>query len=140
MSVFIDYSKAIHTIQHETLIKKLANLNFSNSSIKIIFSYLSNRQQYVQLDDKKSSYRPIYFGVPQGSILGPVLFNIYVSSLPSCLKSNSIQYADMQTTLVYTYQIPSEISNLRYQFSKLTLEILIPDPKTMVYSLIMINY
>ena len=94
MSVFIGYSKAFDTIQHETLIKKLANLNFSNSSIKIIFSYLSNRQQYVQLDDKKSSYRPIYFGVPQGSILGPVLFNIYVSSLSSCLKSNSIQYAD----------------------------------------------
>ena len=48
----------------------------------------------MQLDNKKSSYRPIYFGAPQGIILGPVSFNIYVSSLPSCLKSNSIQYAD----------------------------------------------
>ena len=53
MSVFIHYSKAFHTIQHETLINKLTNLNFSNSSIKIILSYLSTRQQYVQLDDKK---------------------------------------------------------------------------------------
>ena len=44
MSVFIDYSKDVVTIQHETLIKKLANLNFSNGSIKIILSYLSNRQ------------------------------------------------------------------------------------------------
>ena len=43
MSVLIDYSKAFDTIQHETLIKELANLNFSNSSIKIILSYLSNR-------------------------------------------------------------------------------------------------
>ena len=88
MSVFIDYSKAFGTIQHQTLIKKLANLNFN--SIKIILSCLCNRQQMI----KKSSYRPIYFGVPQGSILGRVLFIIYVSSLPSCLKSNSIQYAD----------------------------------------------
>ena len=65
--VFIEDSKAFDTIQHETLIKKLANLNFSNSSIKMIFSYLSNRQQYVQLDDKKSSYRPIYLNIPWGS-------------------------------------------------------------------------
>ena len=47
MSVFIGYSRAFDTIHLETLIKKLANLNFSNSSVKIILSYLSNRQQYV---------------------------------------------------------------------------------------------
>ena len=94
MSVFIDYSKAFETIQHEALIKKLANLNLSNSSIKIILSYLRNRQQYVRLDNKKSSYQPIYFGVAQGSIYDPDLFNIYVSSLSSCLKYNFIKYVD----------------------------------------------
>ena len=118
MSVFIDYSKALDAIQHETLIKKLANLNFSNSSIKIILNYLSNIQQYVQLDDKKSSYRPIYFGVPQGSILHPVLFNIYVSSLPSCLKSNSIQYAD-ETSLY----LSNSIRNIQSTMSILETDI-----------------
>ena len=73
MTVLIDYSEAFDTIQHETLIRKLANLNFSNSSIKIILSYLSNRSLYVQLDDKKSSYQPIYFGVPHSNILGPLI-------------------------------------------------------------------
>ena len=122
MSAFIDYSKASDTIQHETLIKKLANLNFSNSLIKIIFSSLSNRQQYVQLDDKKSSYRPIQFGVPQGSILGPVLFNIYVSSLPSCLKSNSIQYAD--DTSLY---LSDSIKNIQSTISILETDIRNPN-------------
>ena len=72
MSVFIDYCKDFDTVRHETLINKLANLNFGNSSINIILSYLSNRQQYMQLVDKKSSFRPMYFEVPHGSILGPV--------------------------------------------------------------------
>ena len=118
MSVFIDYSKAFDTVQHETLIKKLTNLYFSNSSIKIILSCLSNRQQYVQLDDNKSLYRPIHFGVPRGSILSPVLFNIYVSSLSSCLKSNSIQYVD-DTCL----SLLDSISNIQSTISVLETDI-----------------
>jgi retron-type reverse transcriptase len=97
MSVLIDYSKAFDTINHETLLKKLVNLNFSKSSIKIIMSYLANRHQYTQIDDAVSCRLPMYFGVPQGSILGPVLFNIYVANLPSTIKSDSIQYADDAT-------------------------------------------
>ena len=92
MLVFIDYSKAFDTTQHETLITKLANLNFSNGWIKIILSYQRNRQQYVQIVGKKSSYWLIF----SVSIPGPIFLNIniYVSSLPSSLKSNSVQYAD----------------------------------------------
>ena len=95
----IDYSKAfVDTIDHAFLIKKLTSLNFRNSSIKIALSYLPNRKQYVQVNDKQSIRLPIYFGVPQGSILGPVLFNIYVAKLSTCIESNSIQYADETNT------------------------------------------
>ena len=84
----IDYSKAFDTIDHGSLIRKLVSFNFSNSSIKIILSYLTNRKQYVQVNDKQSTRLPIYLGVPQGSTLGPVLFNIYVAKLSTFIESN----------------------------------------------------
>ena len=89
MSVMMGCSRAFDTIDHEPLIRKLVSLNFSNSSIKIILSYLTNRKQYVQVNDKQSTRLPIYFGIPQGSILGLDLFNIYVAKLSTCLESNS---------------------------------------------------
>ena len=112
MSVTTDYSKASDTIDHETLIRKLVSLNFSNSSIKIILSYLTNRKQYVQVNDKQSTRLPIYFRVPQGSILGPVLFNIYVAKLSTCIDSNSIQYAD-DTNIYKSSSKANAISNTR---------------------------
>ena len=112
MSVMIDYSKASDTIDHETLIRKLVSLNFSNSSIKIILSYLTNRKQYVQVNDKQSTQLPIYFGVSQGSILGPVLFNIYVTKRSTCIDSNSTQHAD-DTNIYKSSSKANAISNTR---------------------------
>ena len=94
LAVLIDYSKAFDTIDHNLLLEKLSKLNFSNHTLKLISSYLTNRKQYVQVDDKLSSVKPTFFGVPQGSILGPVLFNLYVTNLSDVIKSNSMQYAD----------------------------------------------
>ena len=94
MSIVIDNSKAFDIIGHEFLIRKLISLNFSNSSIKIILSYLINLKQHVQVNDKQCTRLPIYFGVPQGSVLVPVLFNIYVPKLSASIESNSIRYAD----------------------------------------------
>ena len=98
LAVMIDYSKAFDTIDHSIMVRKLLNLGFGSSVIKVIVSYLSNRKQFVQVDDKRSTVQNIYFGVPQGSILGPILFNVYVAELPSVIETPSIQYAD-DTTL-----------------------------------------
>ena len=76
LSVLIDYSKAFDTINHELLLKKLVEFNFSNSTKKILMSYLTNRHQFVQIKDKSSKELPVYFGVPQGSILSPILLNL----------------------------------------------------------------
>ena len=64
-------------------------------------SYLTNRRQYVQIDEQTSPKSPVHLGVPQISILGLILFNTYVAEPPSCLDSDSIQYAD-DTTIVGT--------------------------------------
>jgi len=98
IAVMIDYSKAFDTIDHSLLMRKLSQLGFGESVIRLIISYLSNRKQYVQIDDRKSETKNIFFGVPQGSILGPILFNIYVADLPNEIETPSIQYAD-DTTL-----------------------------------------
>ena len=97
LSILIDYSKAFDTIDHGILIERLQKMNFGHNSIKIICNYLTDRFQYVQIEDKKSNLLPMFFGVPQGSILGPVLFNLYVAELADRINSTAIQYADDTT-------------------------------------------
>ena len=108
LSVMADFSKAFDTVDFETLIKKLHQLNFSKSSLLILSSYLSNRQQFVQINDKESNKLTVLNGVPQGSILGPVLFNIYVHDLSANTDAECIQYAD--DTSLYRHTKPRELA------------------------------
>ena len=65
LAILIDYSKAFDTIDQNILLEKLLKFNFSPQAIEIIFSYISDREQYVQVDDKSSEMSNMYFGVPQ---------------------------------------------------------------------------
>ena len=77
----MDLSKAFDSLNYNILLQKLTYYGIRNSAITLLKSYLSNRKQYVQIDDVSSSMLSIYTGVPQGSIVGPLLFNILINDI-----------------------------------------------------------
>ena len=96
LMVLADFSKAFDTISFSATIVKFYKLGFSKPFLKWLLSYLSGRSQFVQIDDRKSSYQSSQYGVPQGSILGPMIFNLYVSDLHEVTPPSMecVQYAD----------------------------------------------
>ena len=80
-AVVTDPSKAFDCIDHELLIVKLIAYGFDNSSLTFIYSYLSERKQRTKINLSFSFWAEILFGRPQGSILGPLLFNAYICDL-----------------------------------------------------------
>ena len=98
--ILINLQKAFDTINHDILLKKLSIIGFSDHTVKWFQSYLSNRKFTVNLENSFSEVSNISCGVPQGSIVGPLLFLIYVNDMPMAVKCNLFLYAD-DTCLVF---------------------------------------
>ena len=115
LAVFIDLKKAFDTVKTETLIEKIRHYGLPHEWFR---DYLSNRAQYVHIEGENSDELEISCGVPQGSILGPLLFLIYINDLPNATKFLTLLYAD-DTTFLAKHK---SLSQLYTHTNKMLLE------------------
>ena len=110
-AVFLDLSKAFDVVNHPILYSKLAKAGFSGAAVTWFRSYLSERTQVTRVNDAISSAKSVPVGEPQGSVLGPLLFLIYVNDLPSYVTICSVaMYAD-DTVLYFSSTILRELEH-----------------------------
>lgn len=117
ISVLLDFSKAFDTVNHSILLSKLQSMGVRGSSLAWFRSYLSNRKQYVSLLNTSSELKNINAGVPQGSIIGPLLFLIYINDMSKCsCDLKFVHFADDTTALI-------DGSNLDHLLDKVNCEL-----------------
>ena len=92
--IYLDFQKAFDEVPHQRLILKLKSHGMGNSIINLIEQWLTDRRQRVVVDGEVSSWKSVLSGVPQGSVLGPILFLVYISDLEERVIGKILKFAD----------------------------------------------
>ena len=109
-ALLMDVSKAFDCLNHELLLAKLHAYGFIRRALELIHSYLSNRRQRVKINDSFSTWKNNNSGVPQGSVLGTILFNIYINDIFLLMNGTEIcNYADDTTLYSCDYEVKNVI-------------------------------
>ncbi len=119
IGVFCDISKGFDTISHDILLKKLEKIGVRNKELDWFKNYLNQRRQFVVIGDETSEYLEITKGVPQGSILGPILFLIYINDLPRATDLFTMLFADDTSFVVSGNNLNDIITKLNNELKKI---------------------
>ena len=143
-AVFLGLSKAFasDTVSHDRLIKKLSTIGFSQETIHWFTCYLSNRTQVTFVGLEKSTTKPVQVGVPQGSILNPLLFLIYVNDLPSTVNicditlyaDDTVLFCSAKSAIELEQKLNSDLLNLSHWFAANRLTLNTSKCKFMVFA------
>ena len=116
--ILLDLSKAFDTVNHKILLNKLEKYGIRGNSLTLIRSYLTNRKQTVHINNTYSLQQTLTCGVPQGSILGPLLFSIYINDLPKASKFETRLYADDTALMLSEVKINELNENVNRELVK----------------------